>query len=153
MKQCVQCGGKKFVATQVPVSRLLAGATFTAQVAGRRCAACGAQYAGQAALEEFDRRVARAVAAAGVATGEALRFMRKVVGVSAKEFADLLGVTPETLSRWEHGRRGMDPTALRILRAATLDECEGRTTTLDELRATQATTRLGKRVAFGKIVA
>jgi DNA-binding transcriptional regulator YiaG len=113
MTKCVQCGSEERVPADVPVSRALAGATFTATVAGEQCARCGATYAGQAALERVDQFVARDLAAAGVASGDALRFMRKVVGIPAREFAELLGVAPETVSRWENGQRAVDPTALR----------------------------------------
>ncbi len=152
MKKCVQCSGEKWENSDVPVSRTIAGCTFSAEVTGRRCLQCGARYAGQHALELFDQMVARDLAESGVASGEAVRFMRKVIGVSAKEWADLLGVTPETVSRWENDQRAIDPTALRMLRAATLDRFHGHTTTVDKFRQTLTTRTLGAAISLGRIV-
>ncbi len=151
--KCVQCGGEEREVADVPVTRSIAGVTFTAVVAGRRCSRCGALYADQAALEAFDQIVARDLARAGVASGDALRFMRKVAGVSAREFSELLGVAAETVSRWENDQRTMDPTALRVLRAAALDRFAGHAATLDELRALPAGHAIGGAVSLGRIEA
>ena len=45
-----------------------------------------------------------------------MRFLRKYLGFSGVDFAGLLDVTPETVSRWENGKKQMSPVAERALR-------------------------------------
>jgi transcriptional regulator with XRE-family HTH domain len=61
--------------------------------------------------------------------------MRKAIGVRAVEFAELLDVTHETVSRWEHGHLPVERRAAALLSAMVIDKLEGRTSTLDRLRA------------------
>ena len=49
-------------------------------------------------------------------TGKEIRFLRKNIGISAKEFANRFGVTKETISRWETGNRKPDTSADRLIR-------------------------------------
>jgi len=48
--------------------------------------------------------------------GEELRFMRKVLQISSRELADVVGVTPETMSRWENNRDPITATSEKLLR-------------------------------------
>lgn len=45
-----------------------------------------------------------------------IRFLRKQLGLSGIGLAMHLGTTPESVSRWEHGRTPMGTTADRLLR-------------------------------------
>lgn len=45
-----------------------------------------------------------------------IRFLRKHVGLSTSEFADMMGVSRETVSRWENDGHPMRATADRLLR-------------------------------------
>ena len=47
---------------------------------------------------------------------EEIRFLRKHLGWSGQDFAAHMGVTPETVSRWEQGAAAMGPQADRLLR-------------------------------------
>jgi putative zinc finger/helix-turn-helix YgiT family protein len=49
-------------------------------------------------------------------TGGEFRFLRKEVGLKAKELARCLGVTDVSLSRWETGASPISPAADRLLR-------------------------------------
>jgi DNA-binding transcriptional regulator YiaG len=49
--------------------------------------------------------------------GEEIRYMRKFVGCSASEFADIIGSTKISVSRWENGAR-ITPNTDRLLRLA-----------------------------------
>lgn len=40
-------------------------------------------------------------------TGRDVRFFRKVLGLTATDFAQALNVAPETVSRWENDKRGL----------------------------------------------
>jgi putative transcriptional regulator len=48
-----------------------------------------------------------------------VRFLRKLLGWSGVDFARHFGVTPETVSRWESGKKQMGPVAERLLRLCT----------------------------------
>jgi DNA-binding transcriptional regulator YiaG len=49
-----------------------------------------------------------------------LRAARQVLGLTQDDHARQLGVDPETLRRWEHGRR-RPPTRLAAIVASTMD--------------------------------
>jgi DNA-binding transcriptional regulator YiaG len=82
-------------------------------------------------LEAFELDVAGELARHGEASSEAFGFMRRAMGVRAVDLAKLLDVTPETVSRWEHGRQPIDRGAAALLLAMVVDRVEGRTTTND----------------------
>lgn len=52
----------------------------------------------------------------GPLTPDEFRFLRKVLGWSSRDTAKRLGVQPETISRWENGKRAIPPPADRALR-------------------------------------
>lgn len=60
------------------------------------------------AVDELLERLADAVIGkpAGL-NGQEVRFLRKRIGLAAKDFAKLLGITPVHLSRLENGARGL----------------------------------------------
>lgn len=135
MKRCYQCKGDKLDATTVEESRTVAGRTFTGTVPAIRCASCGELYYPGPALEALDLEVAGELARHGEASAEALRFMRKALALKASEIAELLDVTRETVSRWEHGQQPVERRAAALLSAMVRDKLDGRTSTLDSLRA------------------
>lgn len=51
-------------------------------------------------------------------TGEEFRFLRKQLGMSAKEMAEYLTVDPVTISRWETNKAKIGPQSDRLLRMA-----------------------------------
>lgn len=70
----------------------------------------------------------------GKPTGEKFRFLRKQAELPAKELAGLLGVTPETVSRWEGGKHEI-PLAVWALLGVLVGEHRSKsTTTMDRLR-------------------
>lgn len=64
-------------------------------------------------------------------TGEEFRFLRKTMGISAKELARVLGVTPVTVSRWENNKENIGLQSDRLLRALFVVRPERRTHLLD----------------------
>ena len=50
-------------------------------------------------------------------TGPEFRFLRKEIGLKAKELAGHLGTTDVTISRWETGTNPVHPAADRLVRA------------------------------------
>lgn len=96
--------------------RSLPGATLCG-VEVRTCAACGAKETVISRQNELDTVLARLVAERpGHLTGAEVRFLRKVMGWSGRTFAKLIGVTPETVSRWENDHDRIGATADRLLR-------------------------------------
>jgi putative zinc finger/helix-turn-helix YgiT family protein len=83
----------------------------------RRCPQCGEHEAVIPRLEELHRTIAEAVSEkpARLAPAE-IRFLRKYLGWSGADFAKHMGVTKESVSRWENGHEPMGPTADRLLR-------------------------------------
>ena len=51
---------------------------------------------------------------------EEIRFLRTFLGFSGSDFANKIGVSPETVSRWEKGKVSMKPTVERLLRVLIL---------------------------------
>lgn len=49
-------------------------------------------------------------------SGAEIRFLRKVLGWSGADFAQHMGTSAETVSRWETGRAPIGPQADRLLR-------------------------------------
>lgn len=136
--KCIQCGNTKLKqATEkhyVVVSRI----RFVAQLPVTECSKCGESYMDHEVLAVFERAVARRLAERGPATGETFRFMRKAIGLPAKEAAALLSTTPETVSRWETGDRPVDRNAWTTLSALVLDELDGKHVMRDRLRTLEA---------------
>lgn len=136
MKQCVKCHGA-LGATEVPEEITVAGATFSGSIQAQRCDSCGEVYLAAEDAMRFDLRVARELGSRGAATGETFRFMRKAIGMRAADLASLLGVSAETVSRWERGERPVDRAALTVLGALVTDKLERRATTMKLLKAQQ----------------
>ncbi len=53
-------------------------------------------------------------------TGNEVRFMRKVIGMSAKDFAEALKLDPASLSRWENNKQTLGGWAESQVRLATV---------------------------------
>jgi DNA-binding transcriptional regulator YiaG len=117
-----------------------------ADLPARVCEGCGTSYFDDRAVGQFDSLVAVKLAEAGVCEPEALRFLRKVTGLQGKEFAELLAVRPETVSRWEQGKRPIDRATYAVIRQLLFERVRGVTATRDYLRSLQKPKRLAKTV-------
>ena len=63
----------------------------------------------------------------GLLRGDEIRFLRKHAGLPAQDFAKLIGVTPEHLSRVENAKtKGFGKNTDRLVRAFTLTAKKGR---------------------------
>jgi DNA-binding transcriptional regulator YiaG len=131
---------------QAPDSIEVAQHTFVSQLPVRRCRACGETYVQPDALERFELLVAVKLVQSGENSGEVLRFLRKTLPLRAVDLAELLDVTPETVSRWETGKLPVERRALALLGSLVVDKHEGRTSTLERLRALSKPRPLGKTV-------
>jgi transcriptional regulator with XRE-family HTH domain len=64
-----------------------------------------------------------------------IRFLRKWLGWSGVDFAAHIGVTPETVSRWEAGSLAMGAAADRLLRLMIANKAPVQDYSLDILRS------------------
>jgi DNA-binding transcriptional regulator YiaG len=103
-------------------------------------------YFNGTALGDFDLAVANKLACGGVSDGEAIKFMRKAVGLPAVTLAELLDTSPETVSRWERGVSHIDRAAFAILAGIVMEKADHRSDTLERLRALRHPARLGQMV-------
>jgi len=86
-----------------------------------RCRHCGEHEAIIPKIEPLHRIIAVTLARKVPRLApEEIRFLRKHLGWSGGEFAAHLGVSAETVSRWENGAAAMGPVAERLLRLAAL---------------------------------
>lgn len=125
-------------------TRQVAGYRFTTSFPAQVCDACGETYFDDTTVANFDLAVAARLADAGVTKAEALKFMRKVTGLQGKEFAQLLHVRPETVSRWEQAKRPIDRATYAIVRQLISEKMRGSTGMADYLRSLQKPKKLPK---------
>jgi len=84
-----------------------------------RCPTCGEEEVVVHAVEELHRALAHTLATKVPRLSPTeIRFLRTWLGLSGVDFADEIGVTPETVSRWERLEKPqpMGTTAERLLR-------------------------------------
>jgi DNA-binding XRE family transcriptional regulator len=77
----------------------LRGVELTAR--GEKCRECGEVVFSSDEVRRQERLVAAGLVERGIRTGRDFKYVRKVSGMRANELAALLGVRPETVSRWE----------------------------------------------------
>jgi putative zinc finger/helix-turn-helix YgiT family protein len=135
VKQCAMCHGRTFKRGSAELRRTVDGVTFEAKLPASTCKGCGEAHFDAAALERFELGVAAELARLGRCTPPAFRFMRKALGLSGVALAELLGVEPETISRWENGARALDRSAFALLGGLVAERIEGRDDTRARLEA------------------
>lgn len=135
---CVACGfDGPMEASSSDESVTVCGHTFTGAVPAERCSQCGETYTEAEGHRALALSTARALIDAGEVNGAALRFFRHSLGLTGVSLASLLGVSPDTVSRWERDERGVDRLAWVAVAGLILDELEDRPRTrhvLDAMR-------------------
>jgi DNA-binding XRE family transcriptional regulator len=136
-RRCGSCGGRELREGTDVLSVPLGRSGVVARVAApaRRCVACGDVHVDEVVLARVRLSVGCALADRGVHSGDALRHMRKALGLRAADLARLLDVTPETVSHWETGKVLPARAAFVAVAAMVEDALDGRTTTRDRLAA------------------
>ena len=64
-------------------------------------------------------------------SGKEIRFLRKAADWTAKQLAEIIGVTPESVSRWENGKEVVGPTSEKLLRIMTVMHLTERAPAID----------------------
>jgi putative zinc finger/helix-turn-helix YgiT family protein len=115
---CIQCGGK--LTAKRENYRYTACGLSNVTLIGvdvRRCAKCGDHEVVIPRIEELHRVLAAAVVRqASRLTKDEIRFLRKYLGYSGVDFAKVVGVSAETISRWENGKEKMGSSAEKLVR-------------------------------------
>lgn len=90
-------------------------------------------------IEDADglhRALARGIATAKKPFAPAeLRFLRKLLGLSQAGVARLIGVTDQTVARWEKGETALDAAAERLIRFIMLEDLGEDVSVREELAA------------------
>jgi transcriptional regulator with XRE-family HTH domain len=82
-----------------------------------RCRKCGAEARELPNLRRLHRAIADHLTQDPLPlTGPALRFLRKQMGASAHDLAEVMGVRRESVTRWETGVEPIGPTSDRLAR-------------------------------------
>lgn len=83
----------------------------------RVCKECDKQSADIPALDDLMFKIARAVAQKeGPLNGPEIRFLRKRLRKKSVDFAKMVGVVPEQVSRWENDDNAPAPSADKLIR-------------------------------------
>lgn len=120
--------------------------TYRTSVPMDQCPKCREGFIKGPDLHHAELGVAAEVARRGPASGETFRFMRKILGVRGNEMAELLGVRPETVSRWEQGKGDVDRAAWALVAGLAMEAAEGRSVLRDRLEALRKPVRAAKDV-------
>lgn len=81
------------------------------------CAKCGKQAAEIPAVKDLMLKLARAIVEKeSPLTGSEIRFLRKRLGKSSSEFARIVGVSLEQVSRWENDHNPPEKSADKLIR-------------------------------------
>lgn len=136
--RCAKCKGSEFVSAKETISQEVDGCTFEMEIPIAVCAECNNTYYYDAdVLEHFELAIANWFANTGQSSGAVFRFMRRALGIKAAKLANLFSVTPETISRWETGKRQMERRAIALLSAIVSDRYEGSNRVLEMLESFQ----------------
>ena len=127
--KCIMCGNKTMQASREDYIYDRHGVAVTlVGIRMLRCSSCGEEDVEIPRIAELDRVIARhLIERTGHLVGAEIRLLRKFLGRSGADFAELIGVAPETVSRWENGHQMMDrghENTLRLLaaRSAPIDD-------------------------------
>ena len=124
MEKCYVCGNalevikdKPYEYTECGLPVLLLGITQY------RCGSCGEEYAAIPAPEKLHKLFGLEICRSRKALllPEEIRFLRKELGLKAKDLAASLGVEDATVSRWENGKQQIGQGSDRLLRAVYLN--------------------------------
>jgi putative zinc finger/helix-turn-helix YgiT family protein len=81
------------------------------------CKKCGKRAAEIPAVKELMREIARTIVEKEAPlTGPQIRFLRKRLGKTGADFARIVGVVPEEVSRWENNANSREKSADKLIR-------------------------------------
>ena len=86
----------------------------------------------------FDHALTGDLARSGAVGPQGFRWLRKAARLPSVRLAELLDVTPGTVSRWENGKQALDRRAVALVAALALEAQGDRAAALDLLEALAA---------------
>jgi len=116
---CVECGGKTRIRRELKYKYTESGLNnvYLSGINVRSCDKCGAEYAELPAVRLLHDGLVKAILSQREALrGEEVRFLRKEMGIKAKDFAEILGVTKVAVSRWENSQKPLAKITDRLIR-------------------------------------
>ena len=120
---CDECGGHTVIEENA-VRRYVIGGLPHVELHGvevTRCNRCGSEGIGIPRIGQLHRVLATSFAKQPrMLAPTEIRFLRKFAGLSTADFAQMMGVARETVSRWETGANKMGAVADRLLRLLIL---------------------------------
>jgi len=143
---CAVCGKGKLAKVKVKIERDVAGRSFSTTLSSEKCSHCREVFHAGRDLVAFDHAIAAELSRTGPVSGEAFKAIRTALRLPAREVAKLLGLTPETISRWENGKGPVDRSAWAALGGMLLESMNGRSATRSRLEAATAQSRRAQRV-------
>ena len=143
---CPFCGAAKLHDSKRVTREKIAGHCFVETLQILDCAECGEATYPPGVLTKFQLHIAWTLARAGIVEPEAVRFMRSALGLSGVSLARLFGVRPESISRWEHGKRGMDRATLVVFHQLIEGRINGDEATFRLLHELEKPPKLPKQV-------
>lgn len=123
--QCTRCGGSMTVRLETRRFYLGLAGVLVEHVQVRHCPACGDEARSDPGLEQLHAQLARLLTCKEAAlVAWEVRFLREYLGLSDSALARRLGVTQETVSRWQQPDQplAMSPRAERLLRLMAVRE-------------------------------
>jgi len=119
----------------------------------RHCPKCGEEEVVIPHVQDLHKMLAQAVVRKpGRLNAAEVSFLRKYLGWSGVDFAKRIGVTAETVSRWENSREAIGPQADRLLRLMVAFLAPVESYRVEELDAVESrrTSILNLRLRAGK---
>jgi putative zinc finger/helix-turn-helix YgiT family protein len=116
--QCPACGECAIIEVSDPIRQMAAGRAYP--VSGflyNRCTACGEEYFAAGQLDDIQRAAnAAARDELGRLSGEDIATVRRALGLTQRQLAERLAVSPGLVARWERGTVLAGAMADRYLR-------------------------------------
>lgn len=123
MESCYSCGKKIEVIKDEPYHYDECGLDVVLHgITQYKCKSCGESYASIPNMQKLHRVIGAYICQKRKALfqPDEVKFLRKDLHLRAKELSQLLGVTPQTVSRWENGRKEIGEAHDRLLRSLYL---------------------------------
>jgi putative zinc finger/helix-turn-helix YgiT family protein len=105
------------------------------------CRGCGEALVAGEDLARTELIAASRLIDVGARSGALLSWTRRALGLLATDLAALLGITAETVSRWENDRVEPEPAVWNVVADLVDDRLEGSTRTRDRLRTAAVSRR------------
>jgi len=120
MKSCYSCGAKIKAVENKPYHYDECGLNVVLLgITQYQCDKCGESYAAIPNIQKLHRLIGMHICQKRKALlqSDEIKFLRKDLHLRAKELAQLLGVTPQAVSRWENGKKEIGEAHDRLYRS------------------------------------